>query len=57
MRFEEAYGGWQSGRLTQGEAALLLGMCERTFRRYLARFEADGLQGLIDRRLEPILFR
>ena len=54
MRFEEAYGGWQSGRLTQGEAALLLGMCERTFRRYLARFEADGLQGLIDRRPEQV---
>lgn len=54
MRFEEAYGGWQSGRLTQGEAALLLGMCERTFRRYLVRFEADGLQGLIDRRLEQV---
>jgi hypothetical protein len=33
MRFEEAYEGWQSGRLTQEEAARLLGVCERTFRR------------------------
>ena len=35
MRFEEAYGGWQERRLTQEEAARLLGVCERTFRRYV----------------------
>jgi hypothetical protein len=35
MRFEKAYGGWQRGRLTQEEAAQLLGVCERTFRRYI----------------------
>jgi len=52
MRFEEAYSGWEGGRLTQAEAASLLGVCERTFRRYLARYEADGLEGLIDKRLE-----
>jgi len=52
MRFEEAYEGWNSGRLTQGEAAQLLGVCERSFRRYLSRYEAEGLEGLIDRRLE-----
>lgn len=54
MRFEEAYEGWNEGRLTQVEAARLLGMCERSFRRYVARFEADGLEGLIDRRLEQV---
>ena len=54
MRFEEAYGGWNAGRLTQAEAAQLLGMSERNFRRYLVRYEADGLQGLIDRRLEQM---
>lgn len=54
MRFEEAYEGWNAGRLTQAEAAQLLGMSERNFRRYLVRFEADGLQGLIDRRLEQL---
>jgi len=43
MRFEEAYDGWDSGRLTQSEAASLLGVCERTFRRYLSRYEASGL--------------
>ena len=52
MRFGEAYEGWNSGRLTQAEAGLLLGMCERSFRRYLSRYETEGLDGLIDRRLE-----
>jgi len=37
MRFEEAYGGWKRGRLTQEEAARLLGVCERTYRRYIDR--------------------
>ena len=54
MRFEEAYEGWNGGRLTQDEAARLLGLCERSFRRYVVRFEADGLDGLIDRRLEQV---
>jgi len=42
MRFEEAYDGCQLGRLTQAEAASLLGGGERTFRCYLARYEASG---------------
>ena len=42
MRFEEVHEGWEPGRLTQAEAARLLGVCERTFRRYLVRFEAVG---------------
>lgn len=54
MRFEEAYEGWNKGWLTQAEAAQILGMCERSFRRYLARYEAEGLEGLIDRRLEQV---
>ena len=57
MRFEEAYGGWRHGRLTQMEAAGLLGVSDRTFRRYLGRYEEGGLQGLIDYRLEQILHR
>jgi hypothetical protein len=52
MRFKEAYEGWNEGRLTQWEAAQLLGMSERTFRRYLVRYEAEGQEGLLDRRLE-----
>ncbi len=54
MRFEEAYEGWTAGRLTQAGAAQILGMCERSFRRYLGRYEADGLVGLIDRRLDHV---
>lgn len=52
MRFEEAYEGWQAGRLTQSDAARILGMCDRSFRRYLPRYEAEGLDGLMDRRLD-----
>lgn len=51
MRFEEAFSGWQAGRLTQDEAARLLGVCGRTFRRYLSRHEESGLDGLLDKRL------
>lgn len=57
MRFQEAYAGWQAGRLRQEEAARLLGVCERSFRRYIDRYEEEGLQGLIDRRLGQISHR
>ena len=57
MRFEETYEGWNAGRLTQFEAARILGMCERSFRRYLLRYETEGLEGLIDRRLEQASHR
>ena len=43
MRFEEAYSGWTERRLTQEDAAQLLGVCARTFRRYIDRYEEDGL--------------
>jgi transposase len=51
MRFEEAYESWNKGRLTQEEAARLLGVSERSFRRYLNRYETEGEEGLLDRRL------
>jgi len=51
MRFMEAYDGWQKDRLTQIEAARLLGVHERTFRRYIGRFEQDGMEGLYDKRI------
>ncbi|MCO6441166.1 MAG: ISNCY family transposase [Nitrococcus mobilis] len=57
MRFEEAYTGWQARRLTQEEAARLLGVHERTFRRYIDRYEEDGLDGLIDKRLSQLSHR
>lgn len=51
LRFEEAYGGWQERRLTQMEAARLLGVCERSFRRYIHRYEEEGIEGIEDRRI------
>jgi len=51
MRFQEVYVGWQKNRLTQEEAALILGVSDRTFRRYIDRFEESGLEGLADKRL------
>lgn len=54
MRFEEAYTSWQKRRLTQGEAANLLGMSERNFRRYIDRYDESGMEGLVDRRLREI---
>jgi transposase len=57
MRFEEAYDGWLSRRLTQEEAALILGVSDRSFRRYVDRFEESGLEGLADKRLTQVSHR
>lgn len=57
MRFKEVYGGWQESRLTQEEAALILGVSDRTFRRYSKRYEESGLDGLADKRLTQISHR
>jgi len=52
MRFEEAYGRWKKRRLTQAEAADVLGVSERTFRRYIARYEEEeDIRALLDRRI------
>ena len=51
MRFAETYEGWKKGSLTQEEAASLLGVCGRTFRRYMVRYEEEGMDGLSDKRL------
>lgn len=57
MRFKEVYGGWLEDRLTQEEAALILGVSDRTFRRYICRYEESGLDGLADKRLTQISHR
>lgn len=57
IRFEEAYTSWQDKRLTQEQAAEFLGVCERTFRRYIDRYEEAGLEGLIDRRIDEVSHR
>jgi transposase len=50
MKFEDVYGRWQQRRLSQAEAAEILGMSERTFRRWRERYEGEGAAGLLDRR-------
>ena len=57
MRFEEAYEGWQEGRLSQEEAARILGICDRSFRRYRDRYEDQGMAGLLDKRLNQASHR
>jgi transposase len=52
MRFEEIQKDWTIGRLTQAEAAKILGVSDRTFRRYLCRYEQEGMEGLTDHRIE-----
>jgi transposase len=49
-RIGEAIGRYRSGRLSCVEAAELLGMSERHFRRLRDRYEAEGAEGLMDRR-------
>jgi transposase len=51
MEFERIYTGWRSKKLTQEQAAGILGVSDRTFRRYINRYEDDGLDGLYDKRL------
>ena len=54
MKFEEIYGRSHRGELSQAEAAEILGISERTFRRWRERFEAEGAAGLYDRRLGKV---
>lgn len=57
MRFEEIYEIWTEKRLTQEEAAQVLGITSRTFRRYIDRYEEYGVDGLNDKRLEQVSSR
>jgi transposase len=57
MRFEEVYLGWNESLLSQEEAAQILGVCDRTFRRYVNRYEEIGFVGLSDKRLTQASFR
>ena len=59
--FEEALGDWEGGCfltcgqasyvVTQEQAAALLGVSARTFRRWAVRYGEDGIEGLRDRRV------
>jgi len=57
MRFEDVLGRSERSELNQIEAAELLGISERTFRRWRDRHRETGLPGLADRRLAPSLRR
>ena len=57
MKFEEVYERATRRHLDQAEAALILGVSERTFRRWRDRFEAEGAEGLYDRRLGKVSAR
>ena len=49
-RYVEALERHRGGRLSCIEAAEVLGISERHFRRLRDRYEAEGAEGLIDRR-------
>jgi len=51
QKFRDVLSRWELGELSMLEAGEVLGMSERQFRRYRDRYEEDGLDGLVDRRL------
>ena len=51
MQFDRVYTAWTESKLSQEDAARLLGVSSRTFRRHINRYEDDGLEGLRDRRV------
>lgn len=51
LKLRDVLSRFESGRLSQLEAAEILGLSERSFRRWSRRFEEHGEEGLIDRRL------
>ena len=51
LKFVDVFGRWEASELSQLEAAELLGMGERTFRRWSRRYEEEGETGLLDRRI------
>ncbi len=57
MKFEDVYGRCYRGDLSQVEASEILGVSERTFRRWRDRWEAEGAEGLYDRRLGRVSAR
>ncbi len=51
MRFEELYERRRQRILTMAEAGEMLGVTERTFRRWSGRYHAEGAERLQDRRI------
>ena len=57
MKFTELLDRTRSRDLSQLEAVSVLGVSERSFRRWRDRFEAEGAEGLYDRRLGKVSAR
>jgi transposase len=51
QKFRDVLSRWERKELSALEAAEILGVSERQFRRYRRRYEEEGLGGLVDRRL------
>src|ERR1700747_1670993 len=51
QKFRDVLSRWEAGGLSLMDAAELLGISERQLRRWRGRYEEEGLDGLIDRRL------
>ena len=51
IKFLDILGRYEAAEFSQMEAAELLGVGERTFRRWRRRYDEDGEAGLLDRRL------
>lgn len=54
MKFLDILGRYEAAEFGQMEAAELLGVGERTFRRWRERYEEEGEAGLLDRRLGKV---
>lgn len=54
QKFRDVLSRWDGGELSMVEAGELLGMSERQFRRYRGRYEEEGVDGLVDRRLGKV---
>lgn len=57
VRFEDLLERHEGGRLSQDEAAEMLGVSGRTFRRWRDRYRDEGREGLQDRRLGKASWR
>jgi transposase len=51
QKFKDVLGRWETKKLSGLEAAEILGVSERTFRRCRQRYEESGIEGLVDGRL------
>jgi transposase len=51
QKFRDVLSRWEHKQLSALEAGELLGCSERQFRRYRARYEEEGIEGLADKRL------